>query len=218
MRISPLNQQMNINRMNQNASANRGNDVNFGTKLKGFNSLKELIPTDHPLIARLGELSKDGKARVLKFNWGEAYRGGSKMTSYDIDSGAYYTWVETGCLDPHLNLTPSLDKMPIGKAKKYLKILQQWHKGPEVGEVKNLSHKVTYTDNNPSQGHFKQPKFNYSYADSDQYGRVNTKDYINGEKKDFAPKVANWLVELLKASDKQLDNPVLKSLSEAYSA
>lgn len=161
------------------------------------------------------ELAKDGKDRVLEFNWGEWYKRETKVTAHDVDSGDFKVLVATGCIDPHLNLTPSLQGTRPAKVKKYLKILEEWHKGPEVGKLQNLSHKVTYTKNNPSQGHFKQPKFNYSYADSDEYGRVNTYNVIERSKKESASDIANWIVKLLKTSDKELDNPVLRSLREA---
>lgn len=216
MRIFSINQQMYTNRTNQNASVN-SNNVNFGTKLKGFKTLTKLIPTDHPLIARLRELAKDGKDdRVLKFSWGETYRSGRKTTSHDVDSGDFSTLVVTGCIEPSLNLTPSLKGIHAKTKKKYLDILQKWHMGPQISErIENLSHKVTYTLDNPAQGHFKKPRFNYSYDDSDEFGRVSTFECVDRMKQEFAEGVASWLAKLLKSSDKELDAPVLKSLRKA---
>lgn len=211
MRIIVINQQMNTNRTKQNSSANN-NNINFGTKLFGAASLKRLIPNDHPLIALLRVLAKDGEDRVWKFSWGDAFGCSSKPTARG-DDGTYFERYITRCLDPHLNLTPSLKRIGAKKREEYLRLLQKWHKGPKVGGLQNISHKVTYTANNPSHGHFKMPGGHYSFSDAGYHAKAETIDRINQRKKEFAIRIANRIVRLLKASEK-LDAPVLKSLRD----
>lgn len=210
MRITAINPQMNTSRMNQNASASRSTNVNFGTKLEDFKDFLEPfigkeIPSDHPLIARLGELVKDGIDRILKFSWGEI-----QNTSF---RDSFYAPVIRECyknecgIQPSLSLTPPLTDR---EQRRYSKLLEDWHKEPHIDSNGKIQfHEV---GSFPEwRGYFPLGKIHYDCGVRDRGGLIaDTVKRISQMKRECALKVADSLVEVLKPE--KLDASTKESL------
>lgn len=128
MRITQINQQINTNRMNQNASANRSSNVNFGTKFEDLNKAFEIAKdparffdnpelkpniTGHPVLKRIVALAEDSNKRIVRLTL----------------EGAQ--WPKGGTVEPKLRLIPSFENLPPKERAKYLRELEKRQKGKE---------------------------------------------------------------------------------------
>lgn len=211
MRISSINQSMNLSGTNQNSLVNKNNnyknnqnqnkDVSFGTHVENFGDfldpyIGKIIPVEHPLIKRLADLIADPIKRTTKFEFTDKYKRFGDGTS-----GEYKGL--------RINIIPSLEGLSDAELEIYLRLLRK--QVPEYGSKANYGILQWEKDFNKTG---LQAKTTYS-ALRDQLRRTH-EPFIDMEDKTVI-EAADWMHSVLEpqALDKT-EATVIDTLHQDY--